>query len=155
MQNPSPTRANPAAEFKAWALIPLALIVAAVAAPYALTHDYPMLAFTLNRGFALICHQQPERSFFVFGAAVAVCVRCLGIYIGAAIGLLGRASHRIALRIFIAAIAINAIDAAVEFSGLHGNWDGLRFVLGLSLGLAGGLLISSSMPCPTPVRTEP
>jgi uncharacterized membrane protein len=30
-----------------------------------------------------ICHQRPERSFFVFGRQVAVCARCSGLYLGA------------------------------------------------------------------------
>jgi len=30
-----------------------------------------------------ICHQQADRSFHLFGAQLAVCARCTGIYIGA------------------------------------------------------------------------
>lgn len=30
--------------------------------------------------FHLICHQIPERSFFVFGQQVAVCIRCSSVY---------------------------------------------------------------------------
>src|SRR5258708_567289 len=33
----------------------------------------------------LICHQRPERSFFLFGAQLPVCARCAGIYAGAAV----------------------------------------------------------------------
>lgn len=35
-----------------------------------------------------ICHQMVERSLFLDGAQLPVCARCLGIYIGAAVGLL-------------------------------------------------------------------
>jgi uncharacterized membrane protein len=82
----------------------------------------------------------------LFGEPVAVCARCLGIYIGAAIGLLLRTSRQLALRILIAAVAINAIDAVAELASLHGNWMIVRFVVGLILGAAGALLIMSSMP---------
>jgi hypothetical protein len=40
---------------------------------------------------------------------------------------------------------MNAIDAATEGVGLHGNWLGVRFALGLVLGVAEALLISSSI----------
>lgn len=33
---------------------------------------------------SLICHQRPERSFHLWGAQLAVCARCAGIYLGAA-----------------------------------------------------------------------
>ncbi len=129
-----------------WTFVPIALLGAALAAPYFSTHGFVILAFVLQRGFALVCHQRPERSFWLFGAPVAVCARCLGIYIGAAVGLLLRTSRKIALRVLIAAAAINVIDAAAEFAGLHDNWMMVRFVLGLMLGAAGSLLIASSMP---------
>lgn len=32
--------------------------------------------------FSPICHQIPSRSFFCFGSPLAVCGRCLGIYLG-------------------------------------------------------------------------
>ena len=129
-----------------WTFVPIALLGAALAAPYFSTHGFVILGFALERGFALVCHQRPERSFWLFGAPVAVCARCLGIYIGAAIGLLLRTSRQLALRILIAAVAINAIDAVAELASLHGNWMIVRFVVGLILGAAGALLIMSSMP---------
>ncbi len=100
----------------------------------------------LQRGFALVCHQRPERCFCIFGAPVAVCARCLGIYLGAAMGLLGRTSRKIALHVLIAAAVFNVVDAAAEVVGLHGNWIWIRFALGLTLGAAGALRIASSMP---------
>ena len=50
---------------------------------------------------------------------------------------------KIALRVLIAAAAINVIDAAAEFAGLHGNRMMVRFGLGLMLGAASSLLITS------------
>ena len=129
-----------------WALIPIALLSIALAVPYLLTHSFVTLAFVLRHGFALVCHQRPERSFWIFGAPVAVCARCLGIYLGAAIGLLMRTSRSIAMRLLIVAAVINALDGMTELAGLHGNWMAVRFALGLALGAAGALLISSSIP---------
>jgi uncharacterized membrane protein len=126
-------------------LTPLAVAVAVVTAPYFIIHGPMVLGIALQHAFALVCHQRPERCFWIFGAPVAVCARCLGIYLGAAIGLLLRTSRRIALRLLIVAAAINLLDVVTEFAGLHGNWMTVRFALGLGLGATAGLLISSSI----------
>ncbi len=128
-----------------WAIVPLALAITAFAVPYFLTHGFLPIAFALQRGFALVCHQRPERSFFIFGAPVGVCARCLGIYLGAAIGLSFRTSRRIAVQLLTIAAALNLLDVATEFAGLHGNWMAVRFALGVTLGAAAGLLISSAI----------
>jgi|ERR1022692_1780514 uncharacterized membrane protein len=128
-----------------WTLVPLTFVAAVVAAPYFLTHGLLAIGLALERGFAIVCHQRPERSFWIFGAEVAVCSRCLGIYLGAAVGPLFRASRRIALRLLIAAAALNLLDAMTELAGLHGNWLAIRFVFGFLLGAAATLLITSSV----------
>jgi uncharacterized membrane protein len=135
-----------------WMLPAMSLLCMVVAVPYLVTRDYAVLGFELQRGFALVCHQRPERCFWIFGAPIAVCARCLGIYLGAAIGLLMRTSRRIAVRLLIAAALINGLDAVSEVVGFHGNWMGVRFGLGLSLGVAGAMLISSSIPEVSPAE---
>jgi hypothetical protein len=49
------------------------------------------------------------------------------------------------MRLLIAAAALNLLDVATEFGGLHGNWMAVRFALGVALGAAGGLVISSAI----------
>jgi uncharacterized membrane protein len=137
----SVSRANPIW----WASGPALLAVFALSVSYLSTHTAPASAFILQRGFALICHQRPDRSFWIFGAPVAVCARCLGIYLGAGLGLLLRTSRSIARRLLVAAAAVNLLDAVTEAAGLHGNWMYVRFVLGLALGATAALLISSAM----------
>ena len=70
-----------------------------------------------------LCHQRPDRVLYLFGAPTAVCVRCLGIYAGAAVGSLLRLNHRLALRCLGAALALNLpVDVAAEVHrDLHGN----------------------------------
>jgi uncharacterized membrane protein len=131
--------------WNSWMLAPIALVVAVLAAPYFLTHGFLPIGFALQRAFALVCHQRPERSFWIFGAPVAVCARSLGIYLGAAIGLLFRTSRRLALQLLSIAATLNLLDVATEFARMHGNWMGVRFALGVALGAAGGLVISSAM----------
>jgi len=132
--------------WNAWSAAPLLLACAAIATPYLSTHGALLLGFALHRSFGLICHQRPERSFWFFGAPVAVCARCLGIYAGATLGTLMRTSRAIAMRIVIAAAAINVLDVVTELLRLHGNWMFVRFGLGLALGAASGVLISSAVP---------
>jgi uncharacterized membrane protein len=128
-----------------YALLPFSLVLAVIGVPYLWQHGAPFAALVLSYAFSLVCHQHPERSFWLFGAPVAVCARCLGIYLGAAIGLLLRTSRRMATRLLIAAAAINLLDAFTELAGLHGNWLVVRFLLGVILGAAGALLITSSI----------
>lgn len=131
--------------WNSWALAPLALVASVIAVPYFLAHGCLPVALAMQRGFALVCHQRPERSFWISGAPVAVCARCLGIYLGAAIGLLLRTSRRLAVLLLATAAALNLLDFATELTGLHGNWMGVRFALGFALGTAGALLISSAI----------
>jgi uncharacterized membrane protein len=128
-----------------WTLVPLTFFATVVAAPYFLTHGFLAMGLALERGFAVVCHQRPERSFWIFGAEMAVCSRCLGIYLGAAVGLLFRTSRRIALRLLVAAVALNLLDAMTELAGLHGNWLAIRFVFGMPLGATAALLVSSAV----------
>ena len=146
--NSSGNRTSPGnliARWNRWALAPLALVVVVLAVPYFLTHGFLPIGTALQYGFSLVCHQRPERSFWIFGAPVAVCARCLGIYLGAAMGLLLRTSRRLALHLLTIAAALNLLDVATEFAGLHGNWMSVRFALGVALGAAGGLLITASI----------
>jgi uncharacterized membrane protein len=136
---------------KWYAIVPLTLAAIAVAVPWLLAHS-PELGLALQRGFALVCHQQAERSFLFFGGSVAVCARCLGIYLGAAAGLFLRVPRTVAWRWLTAAVAFNLVDWAAEFAGLHGNWIFARFVLGIALGVAGAVLVVASEKTPTQLK---
>jgi uncharacterized membrane protein len=114
----------------------------------------PVFALALQRGFALVCHQQPERSFYLFGGNVAVCARCLGIYFGATLGLLIRVPRRIAMQFLMAAVTVNVADRLAEFAGLHGNLILMRFFLGIALGTAAAMLVAASSETPDPQLTS-
>jgi uncharacterized membrane protein len=126
-----------------WAFFTFALAAVACWVPLLMAHT-PEVGFALLRAFALVCHQRPERCFFLFGGSVAVCARCLGIYLGAALGLLLRVPRRVAMQFLIAALAANVADRIAEFAGWHGNWMLVRFVLGIGLGTAATMLIAAS-----------
>jgi len=125
-------------------LTPLALAWAAIATPWLLAHS-PELGLALQRGFSLVCHQQPERSFILLGGTIAVCARCLGIYLGAGSGLLLRIPRQLARQLLVAAAVLNLVDWAAELAGLHGNWMFERFALGLTLGATAAMLVVASI----------
>lgn len=136
-----------ATRFIGLTLIPLALAGGAITVPWLFAHS-PAFALALQRGFALVCHQHSDRSFFLFGGSVAVCARCLGIYLGTAIGLLMRVPRKLAMQFLIAAVAVNVADRLSEFAGLHGNWMLARFVLGIALGTAAAMIVVGSWEQP-------
>ena len=135
------------------AIVPAIFAGMAVATPF-LLHSLPALGLALQRGFALVCHQQSQRSFFLFGGSVAVCARCLGTCLGASAGLLVRVPRSLARRWLMAAVAINALDWAAELSGVHGNWVSARFALGFALGVASAMLIASAEATKTPTQAK-
>lgn len=105
---------------------------------------------------ALICHQRPERSFFVAGQQLPVCARCTGLYVGGAAMFLAWWGWKLVTRRapiqFTAATALRAVAAAgvptvVSWtSGVLGVWDGsnlVRAVLAIPLGLAAGAVVAA------------
>jgi uncharacterized membrane protein len=64
--------------------VALPLATFASSRPYPPTPVY-LLSFGTYLVGSLLCHQRPERSFFLWGSQMPVCARCLGIYAGAAI----------------------------------------------------------------------
>jgi len=119
-------------------LITIALILGA---PLALESGHPFFGLTIYRTFSYLCHQIPERSFFLAGHPFAVCSRCFGIYSGFATAAIFYPLFRSLKSIdtpsrkwlFLAAAPM-AIDFSVEFLGLAQNTHLSRFVTGALLG---------------------
>ena len=91
--------------------------------------------------FSPVCHQDPQRSVWLFGAPAALCARCLGLYLGAAAGAWLRAPRHILLPAVATALTLNLVDVLTESIGLHGNWIPTRFAFGLLLGTTLGALV--------------
>jgi len=119
----------------------LAVIAVIVGAPVALAAGHPRIAGTIYQTFSHLCHQLPERSFFIEAHPFAVCARCTGIYAGFAMATVLYPLMR-SLRqteaparkwLFIAAAPL-AIDFLFEFSGIGHNTHSSRFLTGALLG---------------------
>jgi uncharacterized membrane protein len=118
----------------------LALAVAPLAAPL-LAAGHPMASLLIRSFFSRLCHQDPARSFVLEGAPVAVCVRCLGVYCGAAVATLLCMRKTPATHVLAVALLLNLLDVAAGWMHWHGNLPMPRFFLGLLLGTGAGSLI--------------
>lgn len=105
---------------------------------------------------SVICHQIPDRSFFLDGRQLPVCARCTGLYLGGIVGLAGwcawkigrgwrviDASPRGAVRLVILTGVPTALSVAL---GITGVWDGsnvTRAMLALPLGISAGGVVAA------------
>ena len=112
-----------------------------VGAPLALKAGWPLLGLTLYRSFSYLCHQIPERSFFVAGHPFAVCSRCFGLYAGFAAAVIFyplvkslRTTETPARKWLLVAALPMAIDFSIEFLGLGHNSHFSRFSTGALIG---------------------
>jgi uncharacterized membrane protein len=127
----------------------IALVSLIVVAP--LTVDnHPEVANSLYGGFAAVCHQIPERSYFIAGHKLAVCSRCTGLYAGFVLTLLLYPLLR-PLRstdwpppvwLVLGAMPM-AIDFGLTFLGIWENTHTSRLLTGL---LLGGVSVLYVMP---------
>ena len=101
--------------------------------------------------FDLLCHQDPQRSYFINGNSMAVCSRCIGFYISFFMGWMlmpAAAKFKITLKkrdqwLFTSAIVINLTDIAGNYFNFWVNTLHSRLMLGLLLGFSAALFLTS------------
>ncbi len=110
-------------------------------APVAAAGGYDATAFVIYQGLKTVCHQMPERAFWLAGHPLAVCARCFGIYAGfGAAVLLYPLSRRLQRtqtprREWLAlALAPTVLDFTLGITGLWANTHSSRFLTGAWLG---------------------
>jgi uncharacterized membrane protein len=81
----------------------------------------------------------------VEGSPVAVCVRCLGIYCGAALASLVGMGKAPARRLLAIAMLLNLLDVATATLHWHGSLPLPRFLLGVLLGTGAGAVLLSPL----------
>jgi uncharacterized membrane protein len=121
--------------------LPLAILAVAPLAAPLLAADHPLAALLIRDFFSRLCHQEAARSFIVGGSPVAVCVRCLGIYCGTALGAFLRLGRALAVRLLAAALLVNLLDVTSGALHWHGNLPLVRLALGLLLGVGAGAVL--------------
>lgn len=169
MRAPVPSRWKAAAErmsaaarrrrWTRWATLALSAALLASIAMAALPHGRgrpeAMVFYAVLERF---CHQDPARSWSLFGAVLPVCVRCLGVYGGAYLAAL--AAPRFSKPLFAGAVALCLITWVGEVGNLLANPAEVRFGAGLMLGytavaaLTGCTIPGTPKPslCPSPTE---
>lgn len=94
----------------------------------------PLKARLFRYPLSRICHQHPDRCFYVFGQPLALCARCLGIYSGFVIFYKAAGRLKIYHYLYAAAAVFLAGDLFIEFI--------LKIPLGNLLKFAFGLVFS-------------
>src|SRR5918998_470846 len=133
--------------WKAWAsaaalsLVWMGLIVGA---PVAAAGGHEAVAFVIYQGLKTVCHQLPERAFWLAGHPMAVCARCFGIYAGFTVAVLfyplitrGWRSASVATprrEWLVLALAPTAFDFTLGITGVWANTHSSRFLTGAWLG---------------------
>jgi len=117
------------------------LVSLVVAAPFAEASGQNQLAQGIYGAFAMLCHQLPDRSYFIDGHKFAVCTRCTGLYAGFAVTMLlyplisslKRTSTPPRSWILLAAIPL-VVDFSITFFGFWENTHTSRMLTGALLG---------------------
>jgi uncharacterized membrane protein len=115
-----------------------------LAAPLLSAHHYHKTSSILYLLFSPICHQMPNRSFYISGFALAVCHRCSGIYLGLFLGsflhnyLIDYFAGRRRFIVLFSCIPL-IVDALAVPAGI---WTG-SWITRFATGLLFGTLISS------------
>ena len=149
-------------------VVVLAVCSLVVMAPVAAASGHTDVARGIYGAFATLCHQLPERSYFIDGHQLAVCSRCTGVYAGFAFTLLlypliRSLKNPVMPRpswLLLAALPL-AIDFGVNFFGFWHNTHTSRLLTGAFLGSAvvfyvmPGIIELSLRYARTPTTSEP
>ena len=140
----APQTGTPRRSIIVWAItaaVTLMFVSLVVIAPLAIANGHDFAALVIYRAFGKVCHQIPERSFYLAGHPFAVCARCTGIYFGFAAGVVlyplvrslkcGSAPAR---KWLLLAGLPAALDFTLGFTGVWENTHLTRSVTGALLG---------------------
>lgn len=106
--------------------------------------------FSKKNLMRIICHQKPERSFYIFGKKFFLCTRCTGLYFGFLIFLilffLFNWFQQISILkltiIFLITITPLLIDGLTQLFYLRESNNSLRFLTGILAGFGIALIFA-------------
>lgn len=139
----------------------VAWLAAVIAAPFAIQSSVPPvrdLAALMYAAAGFICHQRPERSYWIAGEQLPVCARCTGLYVSAALGApmayvyaTAVSSARARVVAFAAGLP-TLLTWSMEMAGLAHPSNTVRAVAALPLGFAVAWLLMSTVAANTDRR---
>lgn len=134
---------------QAWAawsgilFVALVWILLIVSAPVAKAENLTAFSNPIYKFFSYLCHQMPERSFYLDDHPLAVCARCFGFYGGFFLGIIIypiirtlRETEPLPRFWLFAAMIPMGVDWSLTFFGIWENTHYSRLVTGLILGAA-------------------
>ncbi len=82
------------------------------------------------------CHQQPDRSFWLFGYPIALCCRCYGFYIGVVVSSIIALFNKLKLsfKVFSLLLFLIIIDITLNFIVHINTGNIVRFTVGIIMG---------------------
>lgn len=99
-------------------------------------HQYNISA-KLTETYIYSCHQQPDRSFWIFGYPMALCCRCFGFYTGVAIttvlAMFNKLNINIKTFIFLSGLVI--FDIVCNYFLKNNTGNIIRFFVGIIMGI--------------------
>jgi uncharacterized membrane protein len=111
-------------------------------------------SFLWNVGYAL-CHQLPERSFFIGGLQMPVCARDVGTYVGFMAVLIafvvlaryqnGKLPDKVIITVAAVGLAFYAFDAFSSYLGFRSTTNDIRLISGLAFGSGISMLLFSAV----------
>ncbi|RLI85976.1 MAG: DUF2085 domain-containing protein [Candidatus Altiarchaeales archaeon] len=104
-----------------------------ILAPYLMSIHREFAANLIYFLFSPVCHQLPERSFFLFGYKLAVCARCTAIYFG-----------------FLITSLIYPLFKRIDNKETPGKW--LLILSLIPMGLDGGIQLVTSYESTNQIR---
>lgn len=140
---------------RALAIAVVLWVAALLLAPLAITSRQTVVsigAAGIYAAGARVCHQRPDRCFWIHGRPMPVCARCLGLYASAAVaaplvlvaGLAGLSSRQ-ARRIAAIAALPTLSTWGLEMAGLAHPSNVVRAVAAVPLGVAAAWLVMTAM----------
>ena len=120
-----------------------------IVAPWLASNEHAFSSGLIYLFFSKICHQIPERSFFIFGKQLAVCSRCTGLYFGFLLGAILYATlfklNRVWIpsrELIILPLILISIDISIRVLHVAENTFASRFSTGIILGASTALFMA-------------
>jgi uncharacterized membrane protein len=105
---------------------------------------FPAASGFLYLFFSPICHQIPERSFYIAGHQLPVCARCTGIYLGALVGSAVASGRSPPRWVLMAAVFPLVLDGGTQLFFRESN-NILRLATGLVAGFVASLYLYAGL----------